>query len=399
MAIKSPARRTGPPVEKILAGLVAIPSVSSMDNRPVIEYAMRYLDPALWRIDLYPFQDHAGTPKLNLVATTKAGRQRRPALALVCHSDTVPYESAWKEAVHPKVRNGRLFGRGSCDVKGYMACILAAISGLDHSRLSEPLSVVITADEEVGCVGARLLAREKAVRARRLLIGEPTGLHAARAGKGYGLAEIVVTGREAHSAFPEAGVSAISGAARVVAMVEGVASALARRKIPGFRPPYTTVNIGTIRGGTAKNIVPGECRLLVEWRPVPGQPAGAALALIREGLKRLAAAKPAWKARVQPLRLDAPFAPGDDDELAAAIQQFTGKPPVTLSFGTEAPHLASAGVEAVVFGPGDMTTAHRTGEFVPLRELRACVECLEAVIARFCRGAAEMRSQHRNNLK
>ncbi len=379
--------RVTKPVEEILAELVSIPSVSSMDNSPVIRYAMQFLDSEDWKVQLYPFRDAAGTTKRNLVATTKAGRQRRPALGLVCHTDTVPYDAAWEEAVRPAIRRGRLYGRGSCDVKGYLACVLAAVAKLNHRKLAEPLSVVLTADEEVGCVGAKLLARQKAVRARRLLIGEPTGLRAARAGKGYGLAEIVVSGREAHSAFPERGVSAIAGAARVVTMLEGVAAKLEGRRKRGFDPPYTTMNVGTIHGGTAKNIVAGECRMLVEWRPVPGQEPGWAAELMGEGLRALAGKRGGWKARLDVLRLEPPFEPTGETDLGDTLEALTGKRATTLSFSTEAPHLGPADGEAVVFGPGDMTTAHRTGEWVPVGELRACVRHLRAVIGRFCGGA------------
>lgn len=108
---------------EILIDLVSIPSVSSMSNRPVIEYVLQYLDERLWRPDLYEYCDEKGTEKVNLIAQTKSNRPEVAELALVCHTDTVPFDPSWNEAVHPICRDGRVFGRGSCDVKGFLACV------------------------------------------------------------------------------------------------------------------------------------------------------------------------------------------------------------------------------------------------------------------------------------
>ena len=369
------------PAVDILTDLVAIPSVSSMSNRPVIDYALRTLDPRRWKTRLHPYSDAAGVAKFNLVARTG----REPAeLALVCHTDTVPFASDWKEAVSPRVRGGKLYGRGSCDVKGFLACVLTCLSELDVARLSKPLALVLTADEEVGCVGAKLLARKKAVRARYMIIGEPTGLRPVRAGKGYALAEIIVRGKEAHSAFPGQGRSAIYDAARVVERIERVARKLASRKNPDFDPPFTTLNVGLIQGGTAKNIVAGECRITVEWRPIPGQDPSFAADLIREELARLARGTPGFQAKLHVKRLDPPFVPAPSDRLAKLLETLTQRRRATVSFGTEAAHLSSLTSEAIVFGPGNMTTAHKTGEFVRVADLGRCVRHLKAVIQSLC---------------
>jgi acetylornithine deacetylase len=262
-------------------------------------------------------------------------------------------------------------------VKGYLACVLAAISATDVKRLAKPLAVVLTADEEVGCVGAKFLARKRAVRARYAIVGEPTGLHPVCAGKGYGLAEIVVRGKEAHSAFPAKGRSAIFDAARIVTLLEAVAKKLASKKNRDFDPPYTTLNAGLIHGGTAKNIVAGECRITVEWRPVPGQDPAWPAELIREALR-------GFDAQLHIRRNDPPFEPARTRQLARLLESISGKPSTTVSFGTEAAHLKTGGEETVVFGPGDMTVAHQTGEFVPVAELNRCVAHLTAAIRRIC---------------
>jgi acetylornithine deacetylase len=193
---------------EVLSKLVSIPSVSSMPNRPIIQYIENSLARPDWEIELYPYIDQAGTEKINLIATI--GPKSEPIeLALVCHTDTVPFKTSWTNAVNPEVSRGKLYGCGACDIKGFLACALAAISQLDASRLRRSLALVCTADEEVGCVGAKRIAAEKAIQPRYAIVGEPTDLHPVVAGKGYALAAVTVKGRTAHSAFPSEGRSAI----------------------------------------------------------------------------------------------------------------------------------------------------------------------------------------------
>ena len=366
---------------EILLDLVAIPSVSSVSNRPVVDYVLKRLDRGAWKIKLQPYRDPNGIAKVNLVAITRGPTARRatPELALVCHTDTVPYDAAWKEAVNPRIRNGKLYGRGSCDVKGFLACVLACVSKLDLKRLKRPLALMLTADEEIGCVGAKYLAAKKALHARYMIIGEPTGLRPVRAGKGYALAEIIVHGKEAHSAFPSRGRSAIYDAARIVTALQRIARKLATHKDRNFDPPFTTLNVGLIQGGTAKNIVAGECRITVEWRPIPGQEPGWTAKLIREELARLRV-----NAELKIQRLDPGFAPAASEDMAKLLELLTRCRSTTVAFGTEAPHLRSLSSETVVFGPGDMTVAHKSGEFVPVAELSECVSHLRDVIGKMC---------------
>lgn len=371
-------------VAEILMDLVAIPSVSSMSNQPVIDYVLQHLNPSHWAVELHNYRDSSGNPKANLVATSKSFPGVRTELAFVCHTDTVPFEADWLAAVHPVILDGRLYGRGSCDVKGFLACVLATLSQLEFARLQKPLALVLTADEEVGCVGAKHLAAKSAIHSRFMIIGEPTGLRPVRAGKGYALAEITVRGKEAHSAFPAHGHSAILDAARVVLQLEHVAAKLSAFTDPTFDPPFTTLNVGLIQGGTAKNIVPGECHITVEWRPIPGQNPALAAELIEEQLSQLAAATPGFEARLDVKRTDPPFEPAPTSDLASLLESVSGQPSTTVSFGSEAAHFRQATSETIVFGPGDMTVAHKSGEFVPVAELTECVAHLRAVVATLC---------------
>ena len=369
---------------EILKDLVAIPSVSSVSNCPIIDYIARHLDPGAWNISMLPYRDSAGLEKVNFVAVTKGTASAQPELALVCHTDTVPFEPDWKEAFNPAVRDDRLYGRGSCDVKGFLSCILAAVSSTDITRLKRPLALVFTADEEIGCVGARLIAKENAIRSRYMVIGEPTGLTPVHAGKGYALGEIVVHGKPAHSAFPQHGHSAIRDAARVIERLDEVATRLAAETDTGFDPPFTTLNVGLIRGGSAKNIVPAECRITVEWRPIPGQDPRWAATLIEEQLASLRNEFLDFHARLDIQRLDPAFRSSGSD-LSSMLESMTGRTATTVAFGTEAAHLAPLASEVVVFGPGDMTTAHKSGEFVPIPELAHCQAYLTMLIEQLCR--------------
>ena len=373
-------------VSDTLAELVRFDSVSSRTNLAIIEYAAARSERAGLCARLFPYADAQGVKKFNLVAV--APRETRDGesveLALVGHTDTVPFDPNWAEALTLTEREGNLYGRGACDTKGFIAAALTAVEQFDLRKLRRPLAVVLTAYEEIGCLGAKHLADAGALRPRYAVVGEPTSLRPMRAGKGYCLAEVVVAGREGHSAYPALGASAIFRAARLISRVEAVAEALKAHKHEAFAPPYTTINVGVIAGGTAKNIIAGECRFTLEWRPVPGQAAAHTLDLIQAEVERLRAADPDFACRVDVIRLDEANETPAESALVRHLEGATGKRAGTVAFGTEAPQLREMGAEAVVFGPGSISDAHRTGEFVPVAELERCVEILAGAIRHFC---------------
>jgi len=363
---------------QFLQDLVAIPSVSSSSNAPVIDYVWMHLKSGPWKIHLHKYDEDS---KVNMVATTGDGEVE---LALVCHTDTVPFDSGWNDALSGRISDGKLYGRGSCDVKGFLACMLASASQLDLQKLSKPLALVLTADEEIGCIGAKFLAKHNAIRSRYTIIGEPTGLQPVRAGKGYALAEIVVHGAEAHSAFPSEGRSAIFDAARIIQGIEKIGGKLQEHRDTTFDPPFTTVNVGLIQGGSAKNIIAGQCRMTVEWRPIPGQDPQLTANLIRDELAQLAHAFPGFRADFDVKRADPAFDPSQSHRLADLLESVSGRRSTTVAFGTEAAHLSPLTSEVVVFGPGDMTVAHKTGEYVRIDDLDQCVAHLTAIIQQLC---------------
>jgi acetylornithine deacetylase len=252
--------------------------------------------------------------------------------------------------------------------------------------MSKRLCLVFTADEEIGCRGARFLLESDAIRARYAIVGEPTSLIPARAGKGYYLASIKVMGRSAHSAFPEAGRSAIFAAARLLREIEALGLELMVDRNEAFSPPWTTLNVGEIRGGTAKNVVPAECSFLLEWRPVPTQPAEFVLERLHEIVRRLGSEE-SWEGfgvQVEVLRMDAGFETRADSAVISSLRQGPDRQVQTIAFGTEAPWLARMGAEAVVIGPGSMLTAHSPRECVPIAELDECVTILRRAIKELC---------------
>jgi acetylornithine deacetylase len=370
-------------VERILAELVRIDSRSSNSNAAVVDYARGRAESAGLRTRVMSYEDERGVEKFQLLAFAPE-ETVEVELALVGHTDTVPFDPAWAEALTLSEREGKLYGRGTCDTKGFIAAALAAIEQADLTKLARTLALVLTADEEVGCLGAKRLAEAKPFRARHAVVGEPTSLQPIRAGKGYCLAEVVVRGREAHSAYPHLGASAITRAARLVARVERVAEELKRDAHAAFDPPHTTVNVGLIEGGTAKNVVAGECRFTLEWRPVPGQRPELVAELVRREVESLRREDADFDCELRVTRLDGGMETAAGAPLVRALEEATARASGTISFGTEAPQLAELGADAVVFGPGDIRVAHRTGEFVPVSELNEAVSILRGLIERFC---------------
>src|SRR4051812_9339821 len=382
-------------VEQTLRDLVAIDSVSAHSNAQLVSYLeRRCVDRGLLCRRFSHIDDH-GVEKINLVAVGNPDESRPPSslhsagafqieLALVGHTDTVPYDPNWKEALTLSEKDGKLFGRGSCDTKAFIAAALTAIETINLTQLTKPFALIFTSDEEIGCLGAKRLADAQPFSVRYAVVGEPTSLQPIAAGKGYCLAEIVVRGEEAHSAYPQLGNSAIFRAARLIQRIEQIAEQLKEDQRAGFDPPFTTLNVGLINGGGAKNIIPGECRFTLEWRTVPDQDSGHVLNLIMREIESLRNDDEGFNCELNATRADDSFATPADSKLVRFLEQQSSKPAGTVAFGTEAPSMIALGAEAVVFGPGDIRVAHRTGEFVPATELDRCVNILRQSIQTFC---------------
>jgi acetylornithine deacetylase len=373
-------------IKETLADLVRIDSVSSRSNAEIIEYLERRCAAMGFVTKHFSYVDEHGFEKINLVALTGTDFSGIPEveLALVGHTDTVPYDPNWSQATNLTERDEKLFGRGSCDTKGFIAAALTAVETIDRSQLRKPLALIFTADEEIGLRGAKYLAGLNAINPRYSIVGEPTSLKPIRAGKGYSLAEVIVKGREAHSAYPALGASAVFRAARLINRLEAIAAKLKDDLHPAFDPAFTTLNIGLIRGGAAKNVLAGECRFTLEWRPIPTQPSEHVLNLLNSAIAEEQQIDPDFECEVDAVRADSGFETAADSPLISLLEEATGIDSGTVAFGTEAAQMKLLGAEPVVIGPGDIREAHRTGEFVPIAELERCAEVLRLAIARLC---------------
>ncbi|MEP6742294.1 MAG: acetylornithine deacetylase [bacterium] len=374
-------------IQETLAQLVAIDSVSSRTNLRVIDYLATRCEAIGLSVQRFPYSDDNGIEKINLLAVAGANLfgELDVEIVLVGHTDTVPYEATWTDALNLTLRDEKLFGRGACDTKAFISAALTAVQSLDLKSLRRPLALLFTADEEVGLIGAqRFVQQQQQMRARYAIVGEPTSLQPMRAGKGYCLAEITVQGREAHSAYPELGTSAVFGAARLITRIEKIATELRSEMHPDFDPPFTTLNIGLVHGGTAKNVVAGACRFTLEWRPIPGQAPGRLLELIDLAIATETARDQHLIFEVEASRADQGFETSANSKLVNLLEDLTMKTAGTVAFGTEAALMTELGAEAVVLGPGNIREAHRTGEFVPVAELDAGVEILRKAIETVC---------------
>ena len=227
-------------------------------------------------------------------------------------------------------------------MKGALACFLAAVSDLTLSQIAAGTALILTADEEIGCKGMERLLEIANLHIKAAIVSEPTSMLVGIAGKGYGLARVVVTGREAHSAFPQQGVSAISVAARLIAAIESNFESAQIGLPPNllFDPPHTTLNIGIIEGGSAKNIIAGRCSFLVEWRAIFGEDSEPFQAMLRSTVRQVQEDYPGAEIVVEMLRAEPGFSPVSGGGLRARLEELLGSSPMGISFGSEATRIA-----------------------------------------------------------
>ncbi len=373
-----------------LERLIAFDTVSSRSNLALIAYLEEVLAAAGFACSRVPDgqEDKAG-----LLAFL--GPRERPGLVLSGHTDVVPVAGQnWSsDPFRAVVRDGAVHGRGTADMKGFLAAVLATAEAVTAAELPQPLLLAFSWDEEVGCRGVpRLLEAllESAARPLGCLVGEPTGMRVGDAHKGKIGLRCTVTGRAAHSGLPQLGANAIFAAAELVSWLAREAERLAAQgpREEGFDPPHTTVNVGTIAGGGELNIVPARCSFVCEFRTLPEEDPEAHAARLEEQARE----------RVLPrLRARAPDAtitferllayPGLRADLAggfarACRELAAADRPVKLSFGTEAGHFARAGIPALVCGPGDIAVAHKPDEHLPLEQLGRCLDFLDRLVRR-----------------
>jgi acetylornithine deacetylase len=365
----------------LLAQLVKVDSTSSKSNAGMLEILEPRLKALGFSTERHRYKDDVGLEKANLLATLGEGL---PELALVGHTDCVPFDPSWTDALTLTERDGKLYGRGSADTKSFISCALTAAERV-KSKLKKPVLLCFTADEEVGCLGAKKLLEAGKGKAKHAIVGEPTQLTPIRANKGYCLAELEIRGKEGHSAYPDSGASAVFRAARFLSRLEAFAKGPLRgEQDAAFTPPFASLNVGVISGGTAKNVIPGRVKMTIEWRPIPQQSVESVLREVERALAEVKRDDPSMEWELKPLRMDRGFSTPPDAALVQFLEKASGNASNTVAFGTEGPQLSALGAQPVVFGPGDIKVAHQNGEFVPRNELFRAEEILEQALLHFC---------------
>lgn len=381
-----------PDVRTMLAELVALPSVSSLDpaidqgNRAVVERLAGWLDGLGFACTL---QDIPGAPaKANLIARRGSGPG---GLVLAGHSDTVPCNpEAWRSDPFALTeRDGRLYGLGSSDMKSFFPIALDALGAAPLDRLTAPITVVATADEESSMSGARALVRAGEPLGRFAIIGEPTGLRPIHCHKGVVMLALRVHGRSGHSSNPALGRSALEGMHAVMGALLDWREGLQRRhRDPAFAVPVPTVNLGVIRGGDNPNRICAHCELQLDIRLLPGMQAASLVTELRAlGTEALAGRELGFE--VEPLSGAIPaFCCPRSAQLVQAAEALSGTEAGSVAFATEAPFLTELGLETVVLGAGDIDVAHQADEYLGLERIAPMNALLGALIGRFCLGEA-----------
>jgi acetylornithine deacetylase len=375
---------------EMLDRLVAFDTTTRDSNLPLIDFVQDYLDGwgiASLRVDYEPGK------KTNLYATI--GPEGEGGIVLSGHTDVVPVDGQdWSsDPFKVEERDGKLYGRGTCDMKGFLAVALAMVPDFKASDLKTPIHLALSCDEEVGCKGVRPLVahmKEYLPRPRAVIVGEPTMMQVVNAHKGALTFATDVLGHEAHSSCTHLGVNAILVAGELLTEINRIASDLRRRGDPSrrFDPPYTTVHVGLIDGGTAKNIIPRRCGFKWETRILPGDDP----AEVPERFKAFARTlEPAMKA----VAADAGIAteqtnavpglrPEEDspaEHLALHLAEANGTHAV--SYCTEAGLFQEIGIPSIICGPGSIEQAHKPDEYVEIAEIEKCAAFMRR-LARHC---------------
>jgi len=373
---------------ELLERLIGFNTVSRESNLALIEFIRDYLAGFGVASEVL---FNAQRTKANLYASI--GPTDRGGIVLSGHTDVVPVDGqAWTvEPFALSEQEGRLYGRGTADMKGYLACVLAAVPAFVAQPLQVPVHLAFSYDEEIGCLGVRSLLAELARREPKPLaciIGEPTGLRPVLGHKGKLAMRCCVQGAACHSAYAPQGVNAIEYAARLIGRLGEIGDELAAGEDLDLRfdPPYSTVQTGVIRGGTALNIVPAQCEFDFEVRALPSfDPQQVATQLRRyaenELLPKMQAVQPQTSIRFQPLSGYPGLATDPQGFAAELVAHLSGSSEFgTVAFGTEGGLFHQAGIATVVCGPGSMDQGHKPDEFVTVEQMQGCERMLERLV-------------------
>ena len=363
-----------------LERLVAFDTTSRNSNLALIDDVRGHLEGLGYETRL-TFDDER--TKANLWATT--GPSGRGGIVLSGHTDVVPVDDQdWaSDPFRLDRRDGRLYGRGAADMKGFIACVMAHAERMAAADLKTPLHFAFSYDEEVGCTGVQGLIADMEANLpapMAVIVGEPTSMQIVGGHKGGRGFHVRVDGVDGHSSDPDKGANAIFAAARIVAHVEAMQERFRRETDPsnGFTPHFTTVNVGTIEGGTAHNVIPALCEMIVSFRNTPDVDQDDLEREFRDfvtheiepGLKAVSDAAGVTIEK----RFELPaMRPDEDSPAETLLRHLTGlNESGRVAYGTEAAHFQRAGVPGVIFGPGSIEQAHLPDEWIAVEQIEAC---------------------------
>lgn len=374
----------------LLGDLIAYPTVSSDSNLAMIGDLAGRLQDAGARVDVS--YDPTGT-KANLFATI--GPDADGGIVLSGHSDVVPVTGQdWASDPFQMVeRDGRLYGRGTCDMKGFIAATVAMAPHLAGAVRDRPLHFAFTYDEEIGCFGAQALAqtlRDRGLRPSVAIVGEPTSMRIIEGHKGCYEYSTHFTGLEGHGSAPDLGVNAVEYAVRYVARLLDLKQALVARAPANsrFDPPWTTINTGALVGGHAHNVIAGRARVDWEMRPAQGGDAD----FVKDDLHQycthtllpaMRAIAPEADIVLETIGEVDGLIPVDDNEARRIVAELTGANGAdVVPFGTEAGIFQGMGMSVVICGPGSIAQAHKPDEYLALDQLSECLAMLDRLGAK-----------------
>jgi acetylornithine deacetylase len=377
----------------LIQRLVGFDTTSRGSNLGLVEWVRDWLKG--FGVESRLTYDSSGT-KANLFATIAKGA--KPGIVLSGHTDVVPVDGQpWDtDPFQATLKGDRIYGRGAADMKSYIAAALAMTPRFLAAELKSPVHFALSYDEEVGCIGVRGLLEDLArngIRPGGCIIGEPTSMQPVIAHKGKRAYRCCFRGREAHSALTPQGVNAIEYAAKLVVYIRDMADRMRDRepRDEGFDVPFTTLQTGVIRGGTAANIVPRECEVHFEFRYLPGADPDALEAEIKAYAERvllpeMRAVDPAtfisFETKAEIPGLDA----GATDAVTALAQALArNRSTAKVAYATEGGLFQRAGIPSIICGPGSIEQAHKPNEFITLEQVAACEAFMERLLAELSR--------------
>ena len=371
--------------KRILSDLIAFPTVSADSNLEMIAYLATRLEDCGAQVEI--LSDESGQ-KANLFATI--GPLSDGGIVLSGHSDVVPVtDQDWASDPFVMVEHdGRLFGRGTCDMKGFIAATLAMAPLYAQRVRDRPLHFAFTYDEETGCIGAGHLAQnliERSIKPSLAIIGEPTSMRVVEGHKGCYEYSARFQGLEGHGSAPDLGVNAVEFAVRYVSRLLDLRDELKTMAPQNsrFAPPWTTLNIGALNGGAAHNVIASRAQVDWEMRPVQARDAD----FVKDALKTycdevllpsMRSVYPDASIKTEVIGEIEGLMPTDKNEALRIVSELTGaNGSDVVSFGTEAGILQSLGMDVVVCGPGSIEQAHKANEFLDVDQLAQCLTMLE----------------------